>query len=427
MDSAPALEQAFPPEALQLVLVLALSFLVGLERESRRGNSPGGIFGGVRTYPLIGLLGYGLSLLSAISVAPLVVGLGVVGLLMGLSLHHKFMAAETAKTSAGATSEVSALLVYVLGVLVQHGLYWISGALAVACLLLLELKGVLERLSLRLPSTEVLTFTKFLVLAVVILPIVPNRDFGPFAINPFRTWTVVVAVTAVSYGSYVLQRLLRASNSVRLTAVFGGAYSSTIVTVALSRKAAALGRPNLVSGSLLMASGVMYLRLGVLVGIFNHELLWVTGPSFVALAAMALATGLLWSRRADAQAAELAPTEGRNPLELSAAFLFAFLFMAMLVATKLAMSSLGKGGVLSLAALMGVTDVDPFILGMTQGAGEGIPMHLAAGAIILAAASNNAVKGFYGLALADRRSGVQILGWLGALAVLGLVPLLWLH
>jgi uncharacterized membrane protein (DUF4010 family) len=118
--------------------------------------------------------------------------------------------------------------------------------------------------------------------------------------------------------------------------------------------------------------------------------------------------------------------EPKNPLELLAAFLFALLFLAMLIATQLAVKYLGRAGVDTLAAIMGVTDVDPFIMGMTQAAGTLTPLKEAAAAVLIAASSNNLLKGIYSYSLADRKTGMQSLGLLAGLAALGLVPLLWI-
>jgi uncharacterized membrane protein (DUF4010 family) len=118
--------------------------------------------------------------------------------------------------------------------------------------------------------------------------------------------------------------------------------------------------------------------------------------------------------------------EPRNPLEMRAAFLFALLFLAILVATHLAVTYLGRTGVYTLAAVMGITDVDPFIMGMTQSAGGVTSLKVASAAILIAAASNNLVKGIYAYGWADRKTGVQSLCLLGALTVAGLAPLLLL-
>jgi uncharacterized membrane protein (DUF4010 family) len=140
---------------------------------------------------------------------------------------------------------------------------------------------------------------------------------------------------------------------------------------------------------------------------------------------LAIITGWFWSRRdAAATATEIKEPEPPNPLELSAALLFALLFLAILVATQLATTYLGNSGVYALAAILGVTDVDPFIMGMTQAAGTSTAVRVAASAILIAAASNNAVKGVYAWSFARGRTGRQSLLLLAGLALLGLAPLL---
>jgi uncharacterized membrane protein (DUF4010 family) len=412
-----------PPEALKIVLVLFLSFLVGLEREEHKAAVGAYSFGGVRTFPLIGLVGYSIALLSGNQLLPVTLGLLVVGSFLLLSYWHKLSRAET----AGVTSEISGLTTYLVGALVYYDHFWVATALGVASLLLLELKEGLETLASRTAPKEILTFAKFLLLTAVILPILPNQEFGRFHLNPFKTWLVVVAVSTVSYGSYVLQRITKEHGGVILAALLGGAYSSTVATVAMSRRAAREQRPHLFAGGILIASGVMYLRLVALLTLFNRRLGVMLAPSFLALAAVAMVTGWLWSRRPDPVTSPIQREfEPNNPLELMAAFLFALFFLAMLVATQLAVTYLGRGGVHILAAVMGVTDVDPFIMGMTQAAGTLTPLPVAASAVLIAAASNNLIKGIYSYCLADRRTGVQSLTLLAALAAAGLAPLLWI-
>jgi uncharacterized membrane protein (DUF4010 family) len=148
---------------------------------------------------------------------------------------------------------------------------------------------------------------------------------------------------------------------------------------------------------------------------------------FLILAGTSIACGWLWSRVPDAKAGDVEREfEPKNPLELSAALGFAVLFVTMLVATHLVVTYLGKAGVYSLAALMGVTDVDPFIMGMTQAAGSNASLGVAAAAILIAAASNNLAKGIYAYSLSDRKTGVLSLTLLASLAAAGLTPLLWL-
>ncbi len=411
------------PDAVKIILVLFLSFLIGLEREEHKTAGGGYSFGGVRTFPLIGLIGYSVALLAGAQLMPVILGFLVVGGFLLLSYWHKLSRSET----AGVTSEMSGLATYLVGALVFYDHFWIATALSVASLLFLELKIVLEDLANRTAPQEILTFAKFMLLSAVILPILPNQEFGRFHLNPFKTWLVVVAVSTVSYGSYVLQKVTKEHGGVILAAFLGGAYSSTVATVAMSRRAAREQRPHLFAGGILIACGMMYLRLAALLTLFNRQLGGMLAPSFLVLAAAAIAVGFFWSRRPDKVTSEIKREfEPGNPLELMAAFLFAGFFLAMLITTQLVTTYLGHAGVRILAAIMGVTDVDPFIMGMTQAAGPLTPFKVAAGAVVIAAASNNLIKGIYSYSLADRKTGRQSLTMLIALAAAGLIPLLWL-
>jgi len=412
-----------PPEAVKILLVLFLSFLIGLEREEHKAAAEHYAFGGVRAFPLIGLIGYSMALLSGTQLLPLALGFLVIGGFLSLSYWHKLSSVE----AAGVTSEMSGLATYLVGALVYYEHLWIATTLSVASLLLLELKTVLEKLASRTAPGEILTLTKFLLLSAVILPILPNREFGPFHLNPFKTWLVVVAVSTISYGSYILQKLTKGRGGIVLAAFLGGAYSSTLTTVVMSRRAAREDHPHLFAGGILIASGVMYLRLVALLGLFNRHLMSLLALPFLVLAGLAMAVGWIWSRRPDARVDEVKREfEPNNPLDLMTAFLFALLFLAMMVATQLAVTYLGRAGVNILAAIMGVTDVDPFIMGMTQAAGSLTPLKVAGAAVLIAAASNNLMKGIYAYSLADRKSGIQSFALLTALAALGLVPLLWI-
>jgi uncharacterized membrane protein (DUF4010 family) len=417
------LSRWLPPEGVKILLVLFLSFLTGLEREERKSGAEHYTFGGVRTFPLIGLIGYGMALLAGGELLPIALGFGVVGGFLMLAYRHKLANAGT----AGVTTEMSGLMTYLVGALVYKEQFWIATTLSVAGMLLLELKAALENLAKRTAGEEIFTFTKFLLLTAVILPILPNQDFGPFQINPFRTWLVVVAVSAVSYGSYVLQKLTKGQGGILFAAILGGAYSSTVTTIVLSRRAAREGRPHIFSAGILMACGMMYVRLAALLALFNRGLFLALGPPFAALAAVAGIASWLLFRIPDAKTGEVKREyQSGNPLELRAALFFALLFLGMLIATRLAVVYLGKAGVYGLAAVMGVTDVDPFIMGMTQSAGSLTPVSVGAAAILVAAASNNLVKGAYAFALCDRETGRQSLFLLAGLAALGLLPLLWM-
>jgi uncharacterized membrane protein (DUF4010 family) len=412
-----------PPQAVQIALVLFLSFLIGLEREEHKSSGGHYSFGGVRTFPLIGLIGYSLALVAGPQLLPLAVGFLVVAGFLLVSYWHKISTVET----AGVTTEMSGLATFLVGALICDGHFWIATTLGVASLLLLDLKAALEKLAARIEPNEILIFAKFLLLSAVILPILPNQEFGQFHINPFKTWLVVVAISSISYLSYVLQKVARGRGGVVLAALLGGAYSSTATTVVMARRARIEEHSHLFSGGILIACGVMYVRLAILLAFFSRPLMCILAAPFLILAALAVAGGWLWTLRADTgtQAVQRV-SEPKNPLELMTALFFAALFLAMLVATQLAVTYLGSAGVDTLAAIMGVADVDPLIMGLTQSAGALTPLKVAASAVAIAASSNSAAKGVYAFTLAGRKTGLPSFIMLLALAALGLVPLFWL-
>ncbi|MFP5204766.1 MAG: MgtC/SapB family protein, partial [Acidobacteriota bacterium] len=167
-----------PPDAVKIFLVLFLSFLIGLEREEHKAVEGGYSFGGIRTFPLIGLIGYSMALISGPQLLPLTVGLLVVAGFLLLSYGHK-LAREGAP---GATTEISGIATFLVGALICYGHFWIATTLGVASLLLLDLKAGLEKLAARIAPREILTFAKFLFLTGVILPALPNQEYGPFHI-----------------------------------------------------------------------------------------------------------------------------------------------------------------------------------------------------------------------------------------------------
>jgi uncharacterized membrane protein (DUF4010 family) len=410
-----------PADAQKFALVLLLSFLVGLEHEEHKGERADHYsFGGIRTFPLLGILGYAAALLSVGQPVVLGVGLLAIGALMVSSFLHKLKSDST----AGMTSEISGMLTYLLGAVVYQEHYWIATTLVVTGVLLLELKTGMELLAKRLPAEELLTFVKFLLLTAVIFPILPDVSLTRFQINPQHAWLIVVAISALSYGSYILQRRLGDRSAV-ISALLGGAYSSTITTIALAKQSRSQNRPHLYSGAILCASGAMYLHVAILVAIFSTPLRLHLTPILVGLGVLGIAAGLLWSRQSDSCGTKEPPGPlSRNPLEIRAALIFAALFVGMLALTHFVLQSMGTPGIYGLSVVTGVTNVDPFIMGLTQSAGTNTPTLTAAICILIATSSNNLIKGIYGWTLSDKETGKQSFFALLALSLLGIAALL---
>jgi uncharacterized membrane protein (DUF4010 family) len=411
--------QQLPGELSGFILTLALSLLIGFEREEHDPDGPGG----VRTFPIIGLSGFLLATAFPDSPIPFAAGLIVLGLLVALTHWATVHAGE-----GGITTEVTAILTFTIGGAAASGFYWISIASGILAVILLQEKTRLETWATRIPTAELRTLAHFLVLTAVILPAVPNRSFTAFQINPFKIWVVVVAVSGISYLSYLLRRFLPGDHGLLLTGLIGGIYSSTATTVALARASKGEDeRPLSYVGAIVAATGMMYVRLWVLVALFAppiaRELVatfWIMGCSAVAIGAF-----LCWRQsRSPATTNDSRPRDGStvatNPLEITSALAFAFLFVAVLVITRLVAARFGGTGVLVLAAIMGTTDVDPFILGLTQAGTADLPIRTAALAVVVATAANNAMKGVYARAFAP-----PLVGWaaFGILTTLGVISL----
>lgn len=418
--------QVLPPEGVKIILTLFLSFLIGLEREEHRAAGQPGqrfSFGGVRAFPLIGLIGYSLALLSGPQLLPVTVGFGVIGAFLWLSYRHKLQAYP----ESGVTTELSALATFVIGALVSQDQFWIATTLAILSMLLLELKDFLESLATKIPGQEIFTFTKFLLLTFVILPIVPDKDYTSYALNPYRTWLIVVAISGVSYGSYLVEKLAKGKGGVQLASLLGGAYSSTFTTFVMAKRAREAKSPHCYAGGILMASGVMYFRFLVLIGLFNSALFHRLLLAFVVLGFVGVTGGWGWAAIPDGGARDTqAGYMSKNPLELATAFSLAIVFALVMVATNYALAHLGSGGIYGMAALTGLAPVDPFIMGLTQTAGKITPLGLAAGGVVVAAASNNLAKAVIARVLGDPKTGVQSLLLLLGLTAIGLLPLAWI-
>jgi len=412
-----ALVSHLPPEFFGFVLTLGLSLLIGFEREE---HEPDGI-GGVRTFPIIGLGGFLLIAGFPNTAIPFALGLVVMGGLVALTHWHALQLGEP-----GITTEAAALLTFTIGGCAAKGMYWIAIATGVVTVILLHEKRLLEGLATALPRHEMRTLLRFLLLTAVILPVVPNRDFTPFEINPFKIWLVVVAVSGVSYVSYLLRMWWGEDRGLILAGLLGGAYSSTVTTVVLSRQSKKREPCSVgYAGAIVAATGMMYIRLWILLLLFAAPLAYRLTGLFWGMGVAAVIVGSLLARtNRIPDDCEFEPTTERrdgNPLEMTSAFTFAAIFLAILVTTKVVAERFGNTGVLIMAVIMGAADVDPFILGLTQTVGAGLTIETAALAVVIAAAVNNLMKGIYAVIFGSSRTGRLSLVLLAVLGGISLI------
>ena len=416
--------------AIAMAIVLGLAFEGIYKRDER--TSPGGI----RTFPLLTVLGIELYSLEPKYLLPYIAGL----LAISLWLYGHIRGAPPPREPVGDLPRTGLmvpatnLLAYTFGPAALTQPAWVVVATAVAAVLLLEGRNTLHRLAQQVPSDEIFTLGKFLILIGVILPLLPDHPVSHWTpITPFKVALALVAVSSLSYGSYLLQRYAPPRIGALWPAVLGGAYSSTAATVALAREQGRLGalaatRPDLAIG-IIVATAVMYLRINAVVAFFNPRLALLLLPAMAACFALAAAiAGWRWLRRPRGAAPPPSKLPADNPLQLGTAVTFAALFVILAVASAWVSREFGSRGIYSLATITGFTDIDPFVLSLAQGGVAGMSLRGLAAAILVAASSNNVLKGCYALAFGGARAARPAALALFLLAAVGVaLALLYAH
>jgi uncharacterized membrane protein (DUF4010 family) len=216
---------------LRFVVALALGFLIGLERESASSDRKLQYFAGVRTYTIISLYGFGCAWLQYINVSfalPIgmvsIAALAVVGYL-----------AKLKEGRIGSTSEVAALLTFLIGVLTMLTDVWVPMSLGIISTILLSEKAGLDNFVDKLDKSEFLAVLKFLLVTVIILPVLPNRDYTQFHLNPTRIWQIVILVSTIGFVGYFLSKKFGSRLGLWLSGLLGGIASSTAVSIAAAR------------------------------------------------------------------------------------------------------------------------------------------------------------------------------------------------
>jgi uncharacterized membrane protein (DUF4010 family) len=304
---------------------------------------------------------------------------------------------------------------------------WIAVATTVTAVLLLTGREKLHALARRVELKEIVTAGEFLILTGIILPLLPNEPVTTLTtITPRQAWLALVVVCTLSYASYLAQRYWAAAARGLWMAALGGLYSSTATTVVLARQAktGSLMRRYAQAG-ITLATAVMYLRILVVVAVFNLTLARQLALPLCGLSLAALLVCALQYRFSKPAPQEIKAQQstllasGGNPLELGPAALFAALFILISVVTKWTTTEFGISGIYSLAAVVGITDIDPFVLNLAQGGTSGMPNSALAAAILIAASSNNVLKAVYAAFFAGGRATAGSAAVLVLLAVAG--------
>lgn len=380
----------------KLLSSLAAGLLIGTERGwYGRKEDEGDRIAGIRTFSLTGLLGGILASLSSyIGEWILVVAfLGLSGLLITSYIYEKRVLREE---DIGITTEVALLITFALGTWAGFGHQLEAVISAVAVMAILSMKPVLHKWLEKIDLDVFYGGVKLLVISVILLPVLPDRGFGPWnALNPYWIWWMVVLISGLSFIGYVLRRYAGNRRGTVFTSLLGGLASSTAVTISLGQIAHKrhAGKEWILSAGVLIASTIMFLRVAVEVSIVNIALLnslWL--PLLVMLATTAAAVYWMLSRKEEVPDA-VADTETQNPLQLFTALKFGLLLGLILLLAEALEAWVGDKGVYLLAVFSGLMDVDAVTLSLSRMAVKGLSETVASFAILLAVVTNTLVKG----------------------------------
>ena len=402
-----------------LGVALAIGLLIGVERGwSERGEQEGSRIAGVRTFALIGLLG-GAAALVVQFIGPLLLGLGVLALAALFATAH-VVHAKVRPDQLGITVPVAGLLTFVLGALAASGEVPVAAAAAVIAALLLSSKPALHGWLGTLSREELSAGLKLLLLSVVVLPLLPDRGFGPWqALNPYRIWWMVVLVAAISFVGYFAVKTAGARKGSVYTGLFAGLSSSTALTLHFSRLARHQpGLSHLFATGILLACGTMLPRIAVILGITAPALLPQALPALVPMTLVLYGVALRHWWALPGKGSEVS-TPLSNPLELRAALGFGALLALVMVLAKGMELWLGDAGVLALAAASGIADVDAITLSLGGMSQLTLDPKIAVTGILVAAGSNCLVKGAMAVAVGGTRLLLPVALPLTAAAVLG--------
>ncbi len=398
---------------------LAIGLLIGLERERTPSAKAG-----LRTFSLVALAGAIGAMMSSRTGEPWMLGAGL--LVMGgmmVAAHFR----NDGDDDPGTTTIAAVVVCYGLGAMVWYGMEQLAVTLAILVTALLYFKPELRGVSRSLTRRDLVSILQFAVLSFVILPILPNRDFGPYdALNPYQIWWMVVLISGLSLAGYAALRIAGQKHGSLLTGLFGGIASSTATTLAFSRH----GRddPGLLDMAalvILMANVVVLIRLLVLVMVLTPSLL--TPAAILFTTGTVAGMGMLWllwrrlGRQADTPVLDM-----KNPTEIRAALTFGLLYAAVLFASAWLTDLVGSQGVYVVALVSGLTDVDAITLSSLRLFGlGGLQAHQVITAILLAALANLVFKGGLVYAIGGRELARRVLPGMAMVAA-GLIAGWWL-
>lgn len=396
-----------PLEQFQrLGLALAVGLLVGVERGWRgRDIAEGGRTAGLRTYTLIGLLG-GMAALLAQAFGGWAFAAVALPLSFAFILFKHEEQAEEHDHSV--TAVVAALMVFALGAYAQVGDWRLTAATAVVVTGFLAFKSALHDWLDRVTWAELRSALILLAMTFIALPLLPNRTYGPHdAFNPYELWLLTISMAGISFVAYVAMRVLGSTRGVVVASLTGALVSSTAVTLQLARQTREAPAGALIhAGGALIAGAVMVGRIGVISAVLAPMLFQALWPPLTAFMIVSALLGAVATLRGAAPDPGKELANQKSPFDLVLVLKFAAVLGVAMAAARVLSGLFGSGGLLPVAALAGLVDVDAITLTIGRMvAGRGLDLRTAVLAVLIAAGVDTVSKAVIAMAVGGRRFG----------------------
>lgn len=405
---------------LGVLISMGIGLIIGLEREYDKIKEDQG-FAGLRTFPIVAILGFSLANLTELFTPwLLVISLG--SFILFLAFNH--FKQENEQHSQALTTNLALIATFVLGVMVSVEYYRDAVATAVIIVTLLSLKTRFRSFISNITSEELFAFIKFSIIALLILPFLPNKDYGPDGLlNPFEIGSIIVIVSFLNFIGYFLVKFVGSKKGIILTAILGGLISSTAVAwnyASRSKESPELSQKY--SAGIIAASAIMFPRLALLAYIFNVEILKYLAFPFALLTLICISATLILIRKDDNKP----DTDIKlgNPLNILNALGFGIMYIVILFAVFYSNQFFGEPGLYYSALIAGLADTDAITISMAKFSLDEQKLQLAASVILTATISNMLVKLGITLFKGAKKSGKLVGITFGSVILIGVIYIL---
>lgn len=335
-------------------IAFGLGLLVGLQRERAAAE-----VAGIRTFPLITVSGTMIALLAQ-HFGGWILAAGFIAI--AAMLISASIIKQSRSYDPGLTTEVAALLMFAVGAYLPVGDTTLAVVLGALVAILLQMKDVLHNFVRKMGEHDLLAIMRFAAIALVILPILPDRNYGPFhVLNPYDIWRMVVLIVGISLSGYAAYKIFKERAGTLLAGILGGLISSTATTVSYARSTKnAPEASSLAAIAIMLASTVSVIRVSIAFAVVSPQALTQVMPPLLCMfGAMACLSALLYFRR---QGERQAMPEQENPTELTSAIIFGGLYGSIIFAVAAARELMGEHSLYLIALISGLTDVDAITL-----------------------------------------------------------------